>query len=103
MAPWLPSKRHVQTGQTNGEEGIAMVYRSYHIRTTAQLNRETRCWIPQAVISSDKESTQQGHPITGPKDVFKSKEAAEGHALQMAKWWIDDETSVKAARPVKLS
>src|SRR3954469_676215 len=24
--PRPPSKRHVQTGQTNGEEGIAMVY-----------------------------------------------------------------------------
>ena len=66
------------------------LYRSYHIRASAELDIKIHCWIPHAVISL---ASGRGHPIMGPKNVFKNKEAAEGHAVQMAKWWIDDEMS----------
>jgi len=75
------------------------VYRTYRIQTSGQPNAERSSWIPKALIFGSRRCGEHGQPLTGPDNVFKTEGAASHYALQMAKWWIDDEMRVEAAAP----
>jgi len=75
------------------------VYRTYQIQTSGQPNPDRTCWIPKALIFGSRRSGEHGQPLTGPDNVFKTEGAAAHYALQMAKWWIDDEMRVEAVAP----
>jgi hypothetical protein len=75
-------------------------YRSYWIQTSAEQDLETGCWTPHGVISLEPDGYIK-HSITGPKNVFKTSDAAKSYAFEMAKWWIDDQTAVRVRKPDK--
>jgi hypothetical protein len=75
------------------------VYESYRIQTSASQDLETGCWTPYGLILLEKLGGYIQHSITGPKNIFKTRDAAESYALQMAKWWIDDQAPVRVRKP----
>ena len=73
------------------------IYRTYRIQTSGQPSPDKSCWIPKAIIFGGARCGEHGQPLTGPENVFKSEAAAAHYALQMAKWWVDDEMRVQAS------
>ena len=67
------------------------VYKSRRIQTSARLNYETDCWVPQADVTWEEQGKKQRQLLDGPPDRFKVIDHAEVYALEMAMAWIDAE------------
>jgi hypothetical protein len=72
-------------------QAVELVYRSFRVRATPELNADTDCWIPKAEVFWEEEGSQRHQLLTGWSDVFKVIDEAEIYAVEMAKAWINAE------------
>ena len=68
-------------------------YKSRHIHSVPELNLETDCWVPNAHVYWNRGGTEFHQLLTGPVDYFKVIDEAEIYAVEMAKTWIDAEST----------
>jgi hypothetical protein len=71
---------------------MEVIYKSRHIHSVPELNLETDSWIPNADVSWEGR-TKCHQLLTGPIGYFKIIDEAETYAVEMAKTWIDAEST----------
>jgi hypothetical protein len=74
------------------DKAMEVIYKSRHIHSVPELNLETDSWIPNADVSGEGR-TKCHQLLTGPIGYFKIIDEAEIYAVEMAKTWIDAEST----------
>ena len=71
----------------------AMIYKSHHIHVTLDLNPEMDCWVANADVSWEQGDAEFHQLLKSPVGYFKVIDEAEIYAVEMAKTWIDAEST----------
>jgi hypothetical protein len=69
------------------------LYEGRKIKVMAELDLDADCWIPTAEIAWEENGRQNHERLTGPVGYFKIIDEAQMYAIDMAKSWIDAQSS----------